>query len=393
MNKLKLLIHSGSGNRVCEAIIRGTSEVFGKNFDLEIYSVDVEQDKKVKLDEVVRLNAGCFKYGSVRGFIKHCEDYVSYKFGNGKLQVKNIYGKMIKEIKSDDITMVIGGDVYCYGKPYVYYRFNDLLKSKFRIFYGCSIEPDTIDQEMKNDLNKYNIIIARESITYNALKSNGINHSYLLPDPAFLMRAEEIMLDDFFVQNDVIGINLSPLISNLGRNKEIVFDSYLCMINYILKNTQYSVALIPHVIWETSNDYKILNELYNEINDKSKVKLIDAKYNAQQLKYIIGKCKMFIGARTHSTIAAYSQCIPTLVIGYSVKARGIAKDLFGTEENYVFPVQKITNENDLIAKVKWLIENYDSIKKHLEKIMPNYILKTGEANNILLNEMKRNKIL
>lgn len=102
---------------------------------------------------------------------------------------------------------------------------------------------------------------------------------------------------------------------------------------------------------------------------------------------------MFIGARTHSTIAAYSQCIPTLVIGYSVKARGIAKDLFGTEENYVFPVQKITNENDLIAKVKWLIENYDSIKKHLEKIMPNYILKTSDANNILLNEMKRNKIL
>lgn len=393
MNKLKLLIHSGSGNRGCEAIIRGTHEVFGKSFDIEVYSAAINQDKKVELNKIVELKDGCSHYGKIYNFIKYCENYVSYKYGNGALQVKNLYGKLIKEIKSDDITMVIGGDVYCYGKPYVYYRFNDLLKSKFRIFYGCSIEPDTIDQEMKNDLNKYNIIIARESITYNALKSNGINHSYLLPDPAFLMRAEEIMLDDFFVQNDVIGINLSPLISNLGRNKEIVFDSYLCMINYILKNTQYSVALIPHVIWETSNDYKILNELYNEINDKSKVKLIDAKYNAQQLKYIIGKCKMFIGARTHSTIAAYSQCIPTLVIGYSVKARGIAKDLFGTEENYVFPVQKITNENDLIAKVKWLIENYDSIKKHLKKIMPNYILKTSDANNILLNDLKNSKIL
>lgn len=393
MKKLKLLIHSGSGNRGCEAIIRGTYEVFGKSFDIEVYSAAINQDKKVELNKIVELKDGCSHYGKIYNFIKYYENYVSYKYGNGALQVKNLYGKLIKEIKNDDITMVIGGDVYCYGKPYVYYRFNDLLKSKFRIFYGCSIEPDTIDQEMKNDLNRYNVIIARESITYNALKSNGINHSYLLPDPAFLMRPEEITLDDFFIQNDVIGINLSPLISNLGRNKEIVFDSYLCMINYILKNTQYSVALIPHVIWETSNDYKILNELYNEINDKSRVKLIDAKYNAQQLKYIIGKCKMFIGARTHSTIAAYSQCIPTLVIGYSVKARGIAKDLFGTEENYVFPVQKITNENDLIEKVKWLIENYDPIKKYLEKIMPNYILKTSEANNILLNEMKRNKIL
>ena len=56
---------------------------------------------------------------------------------------------------------------------------------------------------------------------------------------------------------------------------------------------------------------------------------------------------MFIGARTHSTIAAYSSGVPTLVVGYSVKAKGIAKDLFGTEENYVLPVQALKEENNL----------------------------------------------
>ena len=50
---------------------------------------------------------------------------------------------------------------------------------------------------------------------------------------------------------------------------------------------------------------------------------------------------MFIGARTHATIAAYSSCVPTLVVGYSIKARGIAKDLFGTDEGYVLPVQAL----------------------------------------------------
>ena len=62
--------------------------------------------------------------------------------------------------------------------------------------------------------------------------------------------------------------------------------------------------------------------------------------NCMEIKGIISKCRFFIGARTHSTIAAYSTCVPTLAVGYSIKARGIARDIFGTEDNYVVPVQK-----------------------------------------------------
>ena len=37
-------------------------------------------------------------------------------------------------------------------------------------------------------------------------------------------------------------------------------------------------------------------------------------------------------------------------MGYSVKARGIAKDLLGTDENYVVPVQSLKSEDDLLEK-------------------------------------------
>ena len=69
---------------------------------------------------------------------------------------------------------------------------------------------------------------------------------------------------------------------------------------------------------------------------------------AEKLKGYISKCSFFVGARTHSTIAAYSSNIPTLVIGYSVKSKGIAKDLFGTYKGYVLPVQKLASENSLV---------------------------------------------
>ena len=94
---------------------------------------------------------------------------------------------------------------------------------------------------------------------------------------------------------------------------------------------------------------------------------------------------MFIAARTHASIAAYSTCVPTLVVGYSVKARGIAKDIFGTYENYVIPVQSLVNKTQLVEKFKWLGSNYNNIKEHLEKNMENYIANAHKVKKEIID--------
>ena len=71
----------------------------------------------------------------------------------------------------------------------------------------------------------------------------------------------------------------------------------------------------------------------------------------------------------------YSSCVPTLVLGYSVKSRGIARDLFGNEENYVLPVQSLQEPDELTKHFRWLVGHEKEIKDHLEKIMPEYISK------------------
>ena len=65
----------------------------------------------------------------------------------------------------------------------------------------------------------------------------------------------------------------------------------------------------------------------------------------------------------------------TLVLGYSVKSRGIARDLFGNEENYVLPVQSLQEPDELTKHFRWLVGHEKEIKDHLEKIMPEYISK------------------
>ena len=105
--------------------------------------------------------------------------------------------------------------------------------------------------------------------------------------------------------------------------------------------------------------------------------------NAEQLKGVISKCRFMVAARTHASIAAYSTCVPTLVVGYSVKAKGIAKDIFGSYEDYVLPVQNLESPNDLTYKFKWLMDHENEIRNHLSAFMPGYIARAWQAGEAL----------
>ena len=157
---------------------------------------------------------------------------------------------------------------------------------------------------------------------------------------------EQVTLPKGFIDKNTIGINVSPLVENREKKKGIVYSNFKNLIQNILDTTNCAVALIPHVVWESNDDRTILKKLYNEFKDNERVIMIE-DCNCMQLKGYISRCRFFIGARTHATIAAYSTFVPTLVLGYSIKSRGIATDLFGSDENYVISIQDLLNEEDL----------------------------------------------
>ena len=79
-----------------------------------------------------------------------------------------------------------------------------------------------------------------------------------------------------------------------------------------------------------------------------------------------------MAARTHASIAAYSSCVPTLVLGYSIKSKGIATDLFGNYEGYVLPMQDISDASQVCNAYMEIIKNHDSIEKKLKDTIPSY---------------------
>ena len=142
--------------------------------------------------------------------------------------------------------------------------------------------------------------------------------------------------------------------------------------------------LIPHVVWEGTDDRIINNFFFDKYKDSGRVFAINDD-NCEVLKGFVSRCRFFIGARTHATIAAYSSCIPTVVIGYSVKSKGIAKDLFGSYENYVLPVQSIKQPNNIVDAFKWLVANEDRIKNNLQNVLPEYINRVYDGVSALKN--------
>ena len=151
------------------------------------------------------------------------------------------------------------------------------------------------------------------------------------------------------------------------------------------------IALIPHVVWNNNDDRVPLHKLYERYEQTGRVVEI-GDGTCEELKGYISRCRFFIGARTHATIAAYSSCVPTLVVGYSVKARGIALDLFGTSEHYVTPVQSLKKPEDLTNAFRWLIEQEEEIKAQLKRVMPGYrekALLTGREVDRLWEELSR----
>ncbi len=171
----------------------------------------------------------------------------------------------------------------------------------------------------------------------------------------------------------------------------LALENYQELIQYIIDYTDMQVALIPHVVWPNNDDRRPLHQLHEIFKETGRVVEI-GDGTCQELKGYIGRCRFFVGARTHATIAAYSSLVPTLVVGYSVKARGIARDLFGTWENYVVPVQGLEKPEDLTQGFLWLMAHEGEIRQHLEKIMPDYqkkALLTGKEVDRLWEEFSR----
>ena len=198
-----------------------------------------------------------------------------------------MHKKAINELPAIDAALFIGGDNYCYSDVKNYAPINDYMQKKAKklVLWGTSVEPELLeDKAIREDIKRFDLIVARESISFESLKKvNG--NTILLPDPAFHLPCEKVELPEGFVEENTIGINLSPLIIEHEKEKGCVLANYENLMEYIIKETDCQIALIPHVVWESNDDRKPLRQLYEKYKETGRVVLVE-DHNCMAQKYI-----------------------------------------------------------------------------------------------------------
>lgn len=376
MKNAYLFGHTGSINRGCEAIVRSTADILeGAGFrDINLKVHNTDYDVKLGVDKRVHM----IPYRQ-HGILTKAVCKLSWQYLHIMFPEIMRAGSDLEGITEHNVAFNIGGDTYCYTFPYKLISLNRAIANKRipYVLWGCSVDERILkDQRLIDDMNRYSYIVTRETLSYELLKGALKDESKLLLacDPAFQLKAVHTTLPGNFEAKNTLGINVSPLFFKDYRDhNDLMRKNIRHLIGYILTETNLSICLVPHVYDAEKNlqDIAVLREIAAEYSNQSRIAIVDADLSCEQLKYIISQCRFFIGARTHSMIAAYSTAVPALALSYSIKSRGLAKDLYG-DETLAIRYNEIKHEEDIKEAFMLLTQREEEIRERYTKNLEGY---------------------
>jgi polysaccharide pyruvyl transferase WcaK-like protein len=402
-----LLVSVGSyRNRGCEAIVRGTMEILRQQFGPEVRARAgvvgsrevVRSQSASEIDPAVNSFALSPPPGGPRWSLGWFEAQANQRLGTAFYP----HLKDLKEqVQSAPVALEVGGDNYSldYGKPVYYLAMDRYLQSREVpvMLWGASVGPFHADpvfaRRMFDHLRSLSAIFVRENNSFDYLRANGVSDNvHLMADPAFVMKPVEPPAEriGFTLPEGAIGINLSPMIAFYrGRHPaEVDLKEWLAFCVGLVKSVatlQRPILLIPHVGSPDpgNDDFNLLRPLCKAVESTVPVpvQVLPRGLNAAECKWIIARCAVFAGARTHSTIAALSSHVPTLSIGYSLKSKGINRDVYG-HLDHCLHVSELTSEN-FTEHLRVLLATESAIRAHLQSRIPELQMRAMRAGAML----------
>ena len=375
MKRILLIGIGGVYNYGCEAIVRGTVNILRLiSPSIEVYyaSYNVMDDRKRLADcNVNIIERPKRKRWTCRNILRKCLSYIgiSYPLPYDKTDWLDNF----------DTVFSIGGDIYTlshtgnFDKSLPLFMEKCQQKGKKYILWGASVgkfeKNPTALAFYRAHLPKIDLIVAREKNTVDYLRSlNVSDHVYLAPDPAFFVEIPENVQKEANTRL-TIGINLSPLsaLYEYGSIK-VSIQKQSSAIERLIAQLDCQILLLPHVMSANprDNDFVYLQEIYKNVNEpyKQNIRLIDNDPGFVGLKPILYECDFIIAARMHCAINAITMHVPTLLLSYSEKAKGMAEFVYNSNQA-VITLSEFENTMLIVDKLRnWnLISRIDEIKQ------------------------------
>lgn len=273
-----------------------------------------------------------------------------------------------------------------------------LQAGKPTILYGATIGPFGAAPEFEKsafeELKKVTLICVRESLTREYLAQGGVVENVReVPDPAFVLKAVEPPLEPeirAMLCEGCLAFNISSLAGQYTGHAKTWPEQALQCLRSVDRTVDLPILLVPHVMYhhnDDNDDLVFMAELLARMHKpRNPIRLLCSDLNSSQLKWVISQATVFVGARTHATIAALSSCVPTVSIGYSRKAHGLNKDIFG-HLDWVVPVQALGPDR-LVEVVTQLLSQAKLVRTELEQKMPDYISRAWSGGRCIREAME-----
>ncbi|MFX0132670.1 MAG: polysaccharide pyruvyl transferase family protein [Candidatus Hodarchaeota archaeon] len=217
----------------------------------------------------------------------------------------------------------------------------------------------------KQDLKYQRTIFVRGEKSFQYIKELFPNKEvYSFPDIAITLPSKTEYINKIKLGKKYLTISPSSVLYKIQKEKHIFEISKL--INYLLTKYKYEVILLPHNLMTTLTpsltncDLKVCEEINNHL--KNKVKIIQDDLDVYNLKGVISKAYLHIGARYHSIVAALSAAIPCISFSWHNKYKDIM-NMYEVGE-YVYEGEGIDR---IFEMIKNLENSYLEIKKKLIK--------------------------
>ena len=392
MTTIYLAGQSSFGNRGCEALVRSTVTLLQQHLDrprILVPSEDIPRDAAQWPDaaavgvEFVAFPKMPYRYLNWARLCRRLPFLTRVPWPSFPLKEP-----LAGHLAQCDAVLSLGGDIFSldYGLDSPFFNLGIAESAqclgKLVVLWGGSVGPfsamPSVERQIVAHLRRFSLITVRDSQTLAYLKGLGVADNVLpVADSAFIMKPEPLDLAPFWPEGEgVLGLNMSPLVEDVrtaGGSATSLLEETTAFVKGVLRDTGLGVLLVPHVApldgRPRNNDEHYLAQIAAALGDAcGRVRSVPSGRNAPQLKYIISRCRYFIGARTHATIAAFSTGVPTISIAYSVKARGINRDLFG-HERYVLLTPAVSAAS--LANGLELLQGEEAgIRAQLERRVP-----------------------
>lgn len=250
---------------------------------------------------------------------------------------------------------------------------------------------DAIRTEAVKAITNADIVMARDKQSYDYTKQIAPQQKNLKEyiDVAFFLPYTRQHFDKDFIH---VGLNISALLWHGGYTQNNQFglkDDYQKtvreIISYFLSMPNVKLHLIPHVVGSErhiENDYAVSFDLQKEFNNPNLI-LSPLFLSPVDAKDYISGMDFFMGARMHSTIAAFSSGVPVIPMAYSRKFNGLFIDTLSYNHMADF---KTDTSDEVLDKIKDAFTNRSLLKEEIDTQNKTVV---ADRKQLLIDDLKK----